>query len=105
MARYMETAADANKVALQLLDLITDPELKPTAAAMIAKLVNLGFRCNPRAAHGTIRLNAVQRAVRDLPVKVHMEQVPKRSGVGTFNALAVVPVGGEKETEGTSDEE
>ena len=92
MAKYMETAAKANEEAKKLMELIPDA-LRPAVAEHIARLVNLGFRCNPRAAHGTIRLNAVKAAVKGLPVKVSMKEVPKSFGTGTFNALVTEQIG------------
>lgn len=91
MAKYIETAGQANEQARALLALVPE-EAKPHAAALIARLVNLGFRCNPRAAHHTIRENTVRIATRGLPVTVRM--VPARGfGGRTFNALSIVPVG------------
>lgn len=69
---------------------------------MMANLVNLGFRCNPRAAHSTIRLNSVQGAMRDLPIKVGMAKLPckDRFGRPTFgNFLTINGVGDTDPTE------
>lgn len=74
MARYLETAAKANAVAKDLLALVPETA-KPDAAALMAKLVNLGFRCNPRAAQSTVRYNAVRAAMRGLPVVVHLDRL------------------------------
>lgn len=95
MPNYMLTAAKANKVALQLVDLVS-PENRAIASAMIAHLVNYGVRCNPRAAHRTIRLNSVTEAVKGLPVKIQMTEVTDKKTGKTFNALSATPIG-EKE--------
>ncbi len=90
----METAARANKVAQAILEMIPEGD-HPRAACMLAQLVNLGFRCNPRAAHGTIRYNAVRAAVQDMPVRVRMVEVTTERGGKpvTFKALTTDPVG------------
>ena len=84
MARYLETAAKANTVAKELLEMVPDGN-RPAAAALMAKLVNLGFRCNPRAAQSTVRLNSVKTAMRGLPVEVRLERLDE----GNF--LSVTP--------------
>ncbi len=91
MPRYMETAAEANKVARELLALLPDAD-KPKAAEMIARLVNLGIRCSPRGVQHTVRLNAVQRAVRGLPVAVTMKEVKDEKTGRTYNALVTRPI-------------
>jgi hypothetical protein len=101
MARYLETAAEANAVAHQLLDYI-GVECKPGAAALIARLVNLGVRCSPRGVQHTVRLNAVRRAVQGLPVKVGMEERKDEKTGRTYNVLIVTPVGGEAVVEAAS---
>ncbi len=97
MPRYMETAAQANEVAKELMDLIhalhdDAPEQYGKAAEMIARLVNLGIRCSPRGVQHTVRLNAVQRAVRGLPVRVSMKEVTDEKTGRTYNALVTVPI-------------
>ena len=106
MARYMETAAKANKVAKQLLALI--PEDKhPSASAYIAQLVNLGVRVSPRPCQSTVRYNAVREAVKGLPVKVSMQQVTDPVSHKTYNALSVTAIGQELTVneDGNGDEE
>jgi hypothetical protein len=95
MARYVETATKANEVACQLLSLIPEGS-KAAAAVLMAKLVNLGFRCNPRAAHSTIRETTVRTAMRGLPVTVRMDKLPctdryGRSTTGNFLSLNGTP--------------
>ncbi len=95
MARYLETAAEANKVAVQLLALVPD-DVKPTVAEMIARLVNLGVRCSPRGVQHTVRYNAVRAAVRGLPVIVCMEPHTDENTGRVYHALvtkAVFPHG------------
>lgn len=103
MARYLETAAEANKVAESLLSLVPDAT-KPQAAELIARLYNLGIRTAPRAVQSTVRFNAVQRAVRGLPVKVRMEQRTDERTKRTYNALITEPTGGTPTVEGISEE-
>jgi hypothetical protein len=91
MARYLEVAAEANVVAQRLLELVPEAQ-QPQAAELIARLVNFGIRCSPRAVQSTVRFNAVQRAVRGLPVKVRMEQKTDERSGRTYNALITSPV-------------
>lgn len=91
MPRYMETAAEANVVALKLLELIPE-ENKPLAAEMIARLVNYGVRCSPRGVQHTVRLHAVQRAAMDLPVKVSMVTRINEKTNRSYNALVTIPI-------------
>ncbi len=93
MPRYIDIAAEANKLAQDLIALV--PEIdKPRAAEMIARLVNFGVRCSPRGVQHTVRFNAVKRAVEGLPVKVSMREVTDEKTGRTYNALVTEPVGG-----------
>lgn len=83
MPRYLDVAAQANETAKRLMRM-TDEKDWPAVAEMIARLVNYGIRCNPRPAQSTVRLNAVKRAVQDMPVRVEM--VTKEGDRGTYNA-------------------
>ena len=93
MPRYMDTAAEANKLAQDLLVLIHDHD-QPKAAELIARLYNLGIRTAPRAVQSTVRYNAVKRAVQDLPVRVSMEQRTDERTRRTYNVLVTQPIGG-----------
>ncbi len=104
MPRYMDIAAEANKVAYDLLGLFDelnsiDPHhvqsIKSAAAELIARLYNLGIRTAPRAVQSTVRYNAVKRAVQDLPVKVSRE----------YNVLITTPIGGKPTAESTGGDE
>jgi hypothetical protein len=106
MARYHETAAKANEVAKELMALLPE-DAKVTGTILMAKLVNLGFRCNPRAAHSTIRENTVRGAMRGLPVTVRIEKLPcqdrfGRPTTGNFLTLNGV-VENETEEEGANE--
>ena len=104
MAAYMETAAKANEVAQQLLALLPEAN-KIAGSILMAKLVNLGVRVSPRGVHHTVRKNAVQGAMRGLPVTVRMEEVQGQDRYGrpkTFNALIV---NGNNADAGVSDED
>lgn len=105
MARYLETAREANSVARKLLDLVPEAE-RPRAAEMIARLVNFGIRCAPRGVQHTVRLNAVQAAVNGLPVKVWMEEKENERFPGRiYNALITRPLGESTTTiEGAAEE-
>jgi hypothetical protein len=92
MTGYMITAGKANKVAQRLIELIPE-QSRPAAAALMAQLVNLGVRCNPRPAHGTIRLNSVREAMKGLPVSVSMTEVKDEKTGKTFKALSATPKG------------
>src|ERR1043165_530279 len=93
MAKYLEIAAQANQVAKTLLDLVEEGR-KPQAADLIAQLVNLGIRCSPRGVQHTVRFNAVERAVRGLPVIVGMKEVTNPHTGKSYHALTTKPVGG-----------
>lgn len=93
MARYLQTAAEANKVAQALLSLVSEND-RPMAAEMIARLVNFGIRCAPRAVQSTVRLNAVREAVKGMPVRVSMEQRRDERSGKTYNALTTQQIGG-----------
>lgn len=108
MARYMETAAEANKVAQELLDMVMDEvgdKGKGMAAELIARLYNLGIRTAPRAVQSSVRYNAVKRAVQDLPVKVDMQQRKDPKTLRTYNVLITTPVGGQPTAETASNDE
>lgn len=107
MARYLETAAEANEVAKNLLELIPEGD-RPVAACMLARLVNLGIRCSPRGVQHTVRLNAVREAMRGLPVEVSMVQRTDERTGRSYNALLTSPIGGKVEDtylEGASEDE
>lgn len=113
MPRYLEVAAEANKVAKELMQVIGNCDRGPLSqedygriAELIARLVNYGIRCSPRAVMGTVRLNAVKRAVQDLPVKVWMEERKDEHTGRTYKVLCTVPEGGKVTVENaTGDEE
>lgn len=115
MAKYMQTAAEANEVAKRLMEAVKGPlgEKADEAttsygqvAEMIARLVNYGVRCSPRGVQSTVRLNAVRRAVQDLPVEVSMQQKKDERTGRTYNVLVTKPTGGEATAEvGSADEE
>lgn len=94
MPRYMEIAAEANSVALKLIELVPVVS-RPQVAEMIARLVNLGIRCSPRGVQHTVRYNAVRQAVRGLPVSVFMEERTDERTGRKYNALLTKPEGGE----------
>lgn len=98
--KYLETAAEANAVAQELLALVPE-ENKPKVAEMVARLVNLGIRCSPRGVQHTVRFKAVQRAVQGLPVKVSMEERRDEKTLRTYNVLITQALG---ETTGTVEE-
>lgn len=89
MPKYLDVAAEANVVAKNLMHVIRgeSAETQAQVAEMIARLVNLGIRCSPRGVQHTVRLNAVRRAVRDLPVKVSMEERTDERTKRTYNVL------------------
>lgn len=90
MARYLETAAKARTLSVEILEMVP-AELRPVMAEHLARLYNLGIRTSPRAVHSTVRYNAVVAAMRGLPVSVKMKQVPKGNGKpGYFNALETI---------------
>lgn len=97
MTRYMQIAGEANKTAKALFDLVKEPEkvgeeYEGQVAIHIARLVNYGLRCAPRAVQGTVRLNAVKEAVKGLPVKVHMEKKEDEQTGKSYNYLVTEPI-------------
>jgi hypothetical protein len=86
----MEIAAKAEVTALELLGVIPEDQ-RPFAAEKIARLINFGIRVSPRAVHSTVRINAVKRATRSLPVKCRLvDRVDEITGFG-FKALETTP--------------
>ena len=97
MPKYLEVAAEANKTAKQLYELIEkalgdkpNEEVLGEAACLMARLVNYGLRCCPRPPQSTVRLNAVKESVKGLPVYVDMETKEGSNG-RTYNALITTP--------------
>lgn len=88
--KYLDIAAEANAKAKELLTMVPDDQ-RPAAAVIIGQLVNYGIRINPRACHGTIRLNAVKRACDGLPCVVTMDRAKDDRTGEEFNALSIVP--------------
>ncbi len=86
MPRYLEVAAEANQTAKALIEMVP-PERREVAAQAIARLVNYGIRCAPRAVHSTVRLNAVRRSVEGLPVRVEMKKKTDPKTGKVFNVL------------------
>lgn len=114
MPKYLEVAAEANAVAKDLMAFIQDvsdgagpltEKEKGEVAEKLARLVNLGIRCSPRGVQHTVRLNAVRRAVQDLPVRVSMEERKDERTGRTYNVLVTQPVGGAATVEAGSDDE
>lgn len=97
MARYMRTAHEANKTAHRLFNMVAKQGLESSeniefnrqVARDIAHLVNYGIRCSPRPVQGTVRLNAVREAVKDLPVRVSMVKETDPDTGKEFNKLVV----------------
>lgn len=94
MARYLKIAAEANRTAKALYELVTQPAdpitYKAEVACQIAHLVNYGLRCCPRPPQHQVRLNAVREAVRGLPVRVTMED--REDDGRMYHVLVVDPV-------------
>ena len=88
MARYMEIAAEANDMAHQLLAMVPKT-LHVQAAERIARLFNFGIRVSPRAVHSTVRINALQGAMRGLPIRCRLEE--RTGDRGTYKALVTDP--------------
>ncbi len=104
MSRYMETAAEANKVAQNLLAMVPE-DSRPQAAELVARLVNLGVRISPRGVQHTVRYNAVREAVKGLPVKVTMEERKDERTGRTFHVLVTQPHGQAKPTVETANDD
>lgn len=114
MSRYMKTAAEANEVALKLLEMVYDGDasdeqnnyMAAITAELIARLINLGIRCSPRGVQHTVRLNAVRWACKGLPVKVGMVEKQDPKTGKTYHALTTCPIGNTTPTvEGADNEE
>lgn len=87
MARYLKIAADANTQIKKIVtnaDSMSDEQL----AIELAYLYNLGIRTNPRACQGTVRLNAVQSAIKGFKVSARLEKVVQPNGY-SFNKLVL----------------
>jgi hypothetical protein len=88
MARYHEIAAEANDMASQLLAMVPST-LRVQAAEKLARLFNFGIRVSPRAVHSTVRINALQVAMRGLPVRCRLEE--RQGDRGTYKVLVTEP--------------
>jgi len=74
MARYLQVAQDANTQIKKITEnhgAMTDDQL----VKELAYLYNLGIRTAPRAVQSTVRLNAVQAAIRGYAVRARLERV------------------------------
>ena len=104
MARYLKTAAEANGTAKELMELVTsdcrtalgEERYRGKVAMLAARLVNYGVRCAPRAVQATVRLRAVQEAVKGLPVKVTMEKYVDEETGRVYNRLVTDAIVNEK---------
>lgn len=98
MARYRETASEAQTTVNQLYDLAVNgrPETMPERdyqlkiAELIARVMNYGVRCCPRPAQATVRLTALQIACDSLPIKMSMHKVTNENGY-SYNRLEITP--------------
>lgn len=90
MARYLETAAEAQGTIDQLLSFVPE-EHRKEAAVLIAHTMNYGIRCCPRAVQSTVRLNAIRTACKNLPVSISLEEKEGYQGK-TYKVLRVVPI-------------
>lgn len=90
MARYLETAAKANEVITDILDVVDrlDPQEKSYITSQLLYLYNLGIRTAPRATQSTVRLNAVRAAAKGTEAKVSMTTKEGYNGK-TYNALSI----------------
>jgi hypothetical protein len=94
MARYLETASEANELIKDLIEHTHgfDDNSDPMYQAFCEKLIrlyNLGIRTAPRAVQSTVRLRACQEAAKDLPINVRMaERIDERTQ-RTYNALDI----------------
>ena len=90
MARYLETAREASKIANELFGLLPD-DYKSVGADKIARLFNFGIRVSPRGVQHTVRLNAVREACKDLPINVSMVEETSTSSRGdyTYHKLVI----------------
>ena len=105
MPRYMDIAAEANTVSADIMEFIHEESDRPRVAELLARLYNLGIRTAPRAVQSTVRFNAVQRAVKDLPVKVSMEKRVDPHSKRVYNVLITQPIGGQPTAEGINNDE
>lgn len=108
MAKYIETAMSAGRIARELLDLIPDT-VKPEAAELIAKLANMVVRCAPRGVQHTVRLKIVETVVDNMPVVVGMVKKEDEFTKRTYHALYTVKkvngeANGQPSTEGHTEE-
>lgn len=88
MAKYIETATKAQSHVDSLINALPD-NVKSDALFHLACIMNLGFRCNPRPAQGTIRRTALEVAFRKYPqVKFSFTEVKGYNGK-MFKALNI----------------
>ncbi len=108
MSRYLEVAAEANKLAANLMEFIHEEADRPVVAELVARIVNLAVRSCPRGVQHTVRLNIVRAAVQGLPVRVGMEARTDEKTGRVYHALTTVPTGTQRNlaptVEGPSEE-
>ena len=80
MAKYLEVAKEARKQIERILDSSMFGATEKVRADLVkelAYLYNLGIRTSPRACQSTVRLRAVQEAIRGFGVQARLEEVER----------------------------
>lgn len=87
MARYHQTIKRYEEIAGKLFNMLPD-EHKQEGAELIARAINAGIVCNPRAPQRTVRLTILDGLCKDLPIKCRLVERTNDNGF-TYNALEV----------------
>lgn len=96
MAKYLQVAEKAKQLIDRVMENIPkDSPFRSEVAADLAYLYNLGIRTSPRPTQSTVRLRAVQAAVKGQPLRVTLVEKEGRGlrGPYTFKAICIQPIG------------
>lgn len=85
---YTKTAARAHEPMANILDKVPD-EYKDYVAVQLGWVFNIAMRTNPRKPQHTVRLRAVEEAVRPFGVKVIMRQKKDPRFVKPINLISI----------------
>ena len=90
MARYMENAATANSMIMEILQKISfeNEQDEQMVKSHLIRLYNEGIKSNPRPCQATVRERACQRAALGLGFEIEMVKKQNHNG-REFNLLKI----------------
>lgn len=90
MSFYLQKADRYINLACDLYAILPEDK-KEEGAELIARLVNAGVVCVPRACQSTVRLNIVNRITTNLPIDCSLKEVTNEETGKSYKALIVTP--------------